>query len=96
VLFHSNEIRETTETGSVMFPAARKVTMLLGIDVSHYTGPRDWRGIAEKGPRFAFVKATEGATVRDDLFARHWRGMHEAGIPCGAYHYGHPGSDAAA
>jgi lysozyme len=69
--------------------------MLLGIDVSHYSGRRDWRGLADAGIGFAFVKATEGATVRDDLFGHHWRGLHQAGVPCGAYHFGHPGSDAA-
>jgi lysozyme len=69
--------------------------MVLGIDVSHYTGPRDWSGLGRAGIGFAFVKATEGATVSDDLFAQHWRGLHQAGVPCGAYHYGHPGGDAA-
>jgi lysozyme len=69
--------------------------MLLGIDVSHYSGRRDWCGLADAGIGFAFVKATEGATVRDDLFGHHWQGLHAAGVPCGAYHFGHPGSDAA-
>jgi len=69
--------------------------MLLGIDVSHYSGTRDWRGLAQAGIGFAFIKATEGSTVRDDLFAHHWRGMHDAGVPCGAYHYAHPGSNPA-
>jgi len=69
--------------------------MLLGIDVSHYTATRDWRGLADKGIEFAFVKASEGATVRDDHFSQHWRGLHEAGVPCGAYHFAHPGSDPA-
>ncbi|HEX7498786.1 MAG TPA: GH25 family lysozyme, partial [Polyangia bacterium] len=54
--------------------------MLLGIDVSHYSGRRDWRGLADAGIGFAFVKATEGATVRDDLFGHHWQGLHAAGV----------------
>ncbi len=69
--------------------------MLLGIDVSHHTEPRDWRGLADNGIAFAFAKATEGATLVDELFTQHWQGMHDAGVPCGAYHYGRPGSDAA-
>jgi lysozyme len=68
---------------------------MLGIDVSHYTATRDWHGIADKGIGFAFVKASEGATVMDDHFSQHWRGLHDAGVPCGAYHFAHPGSDPA-
>jgi hypothetical protein len=70
--------------------------MLLGIDVSHYTGPRNWHGLTDKGIAFAYVKATEGSTIKDDLFDHHWRGLHDAKVPCGAYHFGHPGSDPAA
>ncbi len=70
--------------------------MTLGIDVSHYSGKRDWRCLVDLGIDFAFIKATEGATVKDELFARHRASMRAAGIPCGAYHFAHPGSAAAA
>jgi lysozyme len=75
--------------------AAEGMDMMLGIDVSHYTEARNWQDLADHGIRFAFVKATEGATVTDNLFDRHWQGLHDAGVPCGAYHYAHPGSDPA-
>jgi lysozyme len=68
---------------------------MLGIDISHYTEARSFAGLAEQGIGFAFVKATEGATFKDPLFDRHWQGLHEAGVPCGAYHFGRPGSDPA-
>jgi lysozyme len=70
--------------------------MGLGIDVSHWSGKRDWRCLVDLGIDFAFIKATEGATVKDELFARHRTSMRAAGIPCGAYHFAHPGSGAAA
>lgn len=69
--------------------------MLLGIDVSHHTGPRDWRGLADNGVGFAYVKATEGSTFADNLFDQHWQGIHASGVPCGAYHFARPGSDPA-
>ena len=37
--------------------------MLLGIDVSHHTGSRDWRGLADTGIKSAFVEATEATTA---------------------------------
>ncbi len=70
--------------------------MILGIDVSHHTGAREWRNLPGMGVRFAFVKASEGASYTDNLFDHHWTGMHRAGVPCGAYHFGRPGTDAAA
>jgi lysozyme len=69
--------------------------MLLGIDVSHHTGPRDWRGLADTGIRFAFVKATDGPTFTDNLFDQNWQGIRADGVPCGAFHYARPGSDPA-
>jgi len=67
--------------------------MTLGIDISHHTGERDWRCLLGTGIEFAYVKATEGATFTDHLFAQSWGSLHAAGIPCGAYHFAHPGTD---
>lgn len=36
--------------------------------------------------RFAYVKATEGATAADTTFARNWSGAAAAGLARGAYH----------
>jgi lysozyme len=66
---------------------------MLGIDISHYTESRSWTKLAELGIGFAYVKATEGATLEDSMFDRHWADLHKAGVPCGAYHFAHPGSD---
>jgi lysozyme len=45
---------------------------------------------------FGYAKATEGTGVSDDQFAANWQGMQAAGVMRGAYHFFHPGEDAAA
>lgn len=64
-----------------------------GIDVSAYQGRIDWPEVARNRVRFAFIKACEGATLRDPRFARNWREARAAGVLCGAYHYFQPNRD---
>ncbi|MFD2719008.1 glycoside hydrolase family 25 protein [Hymenobacter monticola] len=64
-----------------------------GIDVSAYQGRIDWPEVARHNVRFAFIKASEGATMRDARFARNWREARKAGVLCGAYHYFQPNRD---
>ncbi|RSK42607.1 glycoside hydrolase family 25 protein [Hymenobacter perfusus] len=65
-----------------------------GIDVSAYQGKIDWPLVASHRVRFAFIKATEGVTLRDNRFQRNWRGAQRAGVYRGAYHYFQPNYDA--
>src|SRR5260221_6953313 len=65
----------------------------LGIDVSHYQGSVRWHDVASSEVRFAFAKASEGSSAVDSYFSENWRGMQEAGLFRGAYHFGRPGSD---
>ncbi len=67
-----------------------------GIDVSHYQGTIDWPTVAAGGMGFAFVKATQGTTSVDALFAQNWQGVQAAGLLRGAYHFYQPGDDPAA
>ena len=69
---------------------------LKGIDVSNYQGTINWASVKKAGYTFAFAKATEGTTFTDRYFAANWQGMKKAGIIPGAYHFGHPGTDAVA
>ena len=64
-----------------------------GIDVSSYQGRIDWPEVARNRVRFAFIKASEGATLRDPRFVRNWREARAAGVLCGAYHYFLPNRD---
>lgn len=58
-----------------------------GIDVSHHQGTIEWDAVRKSGIRFAYIKASEGATWRDPLFTENWHGAGQAGIAWGAYHY---------
>ena len=66
-------------------PARRYVVK--GVDVSHYQGEIDWRALRHSGVRFAYIKATEGVSLRDPRFAENWQRSHDAGMVRGAYHF---------
>jgi|CXWL01.1.fsa_nt_gi lysozyme len=58
-----------------------------GVDVSHHQGTIDWPRLAGAGVRFAYIKASEGASFRDVAFDENWAGAQRAGLAVGAYHY---------
>lgn len=59
-----------------------------GIDVSHYQGDIDWGKVAEnKNIKFAYIKASEGATVRDKTRAIYAYGAKSNKIKVGYYHF---------
>lgn len=63
---------------------------MYGIDVFEGDGQVDWAAVKYSGKTFAFVKATEGTTIKDSYFTRHWSVMKMDGIIRGAYHLFHP------
>ncbi|MEM1322615.1 MAG: GH25 family lysozyme [Bacteroidota bacterium] len=65
-----------------------------GIDVSHYQSYIDWSTVAEQDIDFAFVKATEGESLGDSLFAHNWAELKRVNIRRGAYHFFRPTSPA--
>jgi lysozyme len=79
---------ELLDRGYVQFnnPSAREFPVR-GLDVSHHQGTIDWNLLAHNGIQFAYMKASEGATFRDNRFSRNWAGARKAGIVPGAYHY---------
>ena len=65
---------------------------VVGIDVSRHQGRIRWESVAamrEKSIRlsFAFIKATEGFSLKDPEFSRNWRQAEKAGMIRGAYHF---------
>lgn len=58
-----------------------------GIDAARYQGEIDFRQAEAAGVAFTFLKATEGADHKDEMFATNWRRARAAGMPVGAYHY---------
>ncbi|MGI4739295.1 MAG: glycoside hydrolase family 25 protein [Janthinobacterium lividum] len=91
--------RRTWATLTTRYLTGRESTPLLagysvhGIDVSTYQGRIDWPEVARQRVRFAFIKASEGATLRDSRFRRNWQQARAAGILSGAYHYFQPNRD---
>ncbi len=58
-----------------------------GIDVSSYQGRIDWPVLASRGVDFAFIKATEGSTDRDERFEANWAAARKTSLVVGAYHF---------
>lgn len=68
-------------------PPRRERVRHVGIDASHHQGTIDWRAVARDGISFAFLKATEGATFTDPMFAANAAAAADAGIEVAGYHY---------
>ncbi len=83
IFFSCNPITERMENYAVH-----------GIDVSHYQAKIDWPVVAEQNIDFAFVKATEGESLKDSLFTNNWVAMKDVGIHRGAYHFFRPANSA--
>lgn len=58
-----------------------------GIDVSHWQGTIDWAKVAADGITFSFIKASQGMSSRDSMFAVNVKGARTAGLLIGAYHF---------
>jgi lysozyme len=65
---------------------SRSAYPVRGIDVSLHQGKIDWRRTTSSPEvQFAYIKASEGAKLRDRRFDENWQGS--AGIARGAYHF---------
>lgn len=58
-----------------------------GIDVSNHNGVIDWAKVAQANYQFAYIKASEGKSHRDNAFERNVRQARQAGLLVGAYHF---------
>lgn len=61
-----------------------------GIDVSYHQDEIDWRRVARAGIKFAFIRLSDGTTVRDPRFATNWLEARRAGLLRGAYQFFRP------
>jgi GH25 family lysozyme M1 (1,4-beta-N-acetylmuramidase) len=57
-----------------------------GVDVSHFEGDIDWRQLGGGALQFAYMKATQASTFKDEKFEKNWSAAREAGLIPGAYH----------
>lgn len=69
-------------------PAARYAVR--GLDISHYQGVIDWTTLDAAAYDFIFIKASEGASLQDSLFAYNWSAARARGLRRGAYHFFRP------
>ena len=72
-------------------PLTQASTYLEGIDVSHWNGTINWPQVAGAGKTFAIIKATEGETLLDSMYATNHSGARAAGVRATAYHFARPG-----
>lgn len=70
--------------------------MTPGIDVSYHQGRIQWPKVEKAGIRFAFIRVSDGLTVRDTQFAQNWEGARRANIRRGVYQYFRPDENAVA
>lgn len=66
------------------------VTQTPGMDVSSYQGAVSWSAAWASGARFAYIKATEGASYTNPQFAQQYNGSYRVGMIRGAYHFALP------
>lgn len=64
-----------------------------GLDVSYWQAEVDWQRVQTAGPRFVFIKATEGVAYTDSTFVDNWEGAGASGLLRGAYCFFHPNQD---
>lgn len=67
-----------------------------GIDVSYYQEAIDWPRVRRAGIRFAFIRLSDGVTVRDARFLTNWVEAKRAGVTRGAYQFFRPDQSVAA
>lgn len=69
-------------------PASNKP--LHGIDVSHYQGRIVWPDVKAAGIKFVYLKATDGISYTDPLYAHNTAALESLDMPFGAYHFFEP------
>ncbi len=80
--FGSNQSKEET------IPSIDRKAQYHGIDVSNHQGKIDWSTVAkDKAIKFAYIKATEGATHIDRRYSTNISEARRNNILVGSYHY---------
>lgn len=60
---------------------------VMGIDVSHHNGMMNLEAAAADGVSFIFIKASEGASLKDGNYRINFDKARHAGLKIGAYHF---------
>jgi len=79
---HSKDLRPELTIEDV-----KDTEQLWGIDISHYQTSIDWPRMQNEKPHFMFIKASEGADLRDNKYNSYYTEAKKLGIPVGSYHF---------
>jgi lysozyme len=71
-------------------PGCVDVPVTPGIDVSYYQDKIEWQRVRKTGIRFAFIRVSDGLSVRDPMFTANWEGARHAHLARGAYQHFRP------
>lgn len=82
--------------GSLCIAPAAAAVPVQGLDVSSHQTSVNWTTVHSSGAQFAYVKATEGISITNALFASEYNGSYRAGLIRGAYHFAHPNTSSGA
>ncbi len=64
-----------------------------GTDVSNWQPSLNWSSLYNQGSRFAYVKTSEGDSIRNNLFQQQYAGAGAVGMYRGGYHFAIPTRD---
>ncbi|MEX5294637.1 GH25 family lysozyme [Kocuria sp. CPCC 205268] len=64
-----------------------------GTDVSNWQPSLNWSSLWNQGSRFAYVKSSEGDSIRNSLFTQQYAGAGAVGMYRGGYHFAIPTRD---
>jgi lysozyme len=64
-----------------------------GTDVSNWQPSLNWTSLWNQGSRFAYVKTSEGDSIRNSLFQQQYAGAGAVGMHRGGYHFAIPTRD---
>jgi len=81
-------------TTSASTTTAATGAYLEGVDVSHWQSTIDWTKVRAAGKAFTIIKASEGTSYVDPLYATNRAGAQAAGLWTGAYHFANPDATA--
>lgn len=89
-------LRMRTHRGPPARPECHAGPTTPGIDVSYHQRTIDWPRVRRAGICFAFIRVSDGASLRDAMFATNWAEARRAGLVRGAYQYFRPDQNVAA
>ncbi|NUO55106.1 MAG: hydrolase, partial [Hamadaea sp.] len=81
---------DAAEVDAPLTAPAAAVTGTPGIDVNSWNGTIDWTNAHNSGVQWAYIKATEGTSVKDSAFNTNYPAAYYAGVIRGAYHLARP------